>query len=44
MCSSDLYWKNLMFRTDVKIPLYQYVRGTQVEHGIEINLGMGVVF
>jgi hypothetical protein len=38
------YWKNLMFRTDVKIPLYQYVRGTQVEHGIEINLGMGVVF
>ena len=38
------YWNNLMFRTDVKFPVYQYARGTQLDRGIEINVGMGVAF
>lgn len=38
------YWNNLMIRADVKIPVYQYVRGTQVSYGTEVNVGLGVAF
>jgi hypothetical protein len=38
------YWNNLMLRTDIKIPVYQYARGTQVGRGTEFNVGLGVAF
>jgi hypothetical protein len=38
------YWNNLMLRAEVKFPVYESVWGTQVAHGREFNIGLGVVF
>ncbi len=38
------YWNNLMLRTEVKFPVYESVRGTQVGRGIDFNVGLGVTF
>jgi hypothetical protein len=39
-----LYWNNLMFRAETKVPVYQFARGTQVGRGTEFNAGLGVTF
>lgn len=38
------YWNNLMLRAEVKFPVYESVSGTQVGHGIDFNVGLGVTF
>ncbi len=38
------YWRNLMLRAEVKFPVYEDVLGTQVGHGTEFNIGLGVAF
>ena len=38
------YWNNVMLRGEVKFPVYENVRGTQVGRGIDFNLGIGVTF
>ncbi len=38
------YWNNLMLRAEVKFPVYEDLWGTQVAHGTEFNLGIGVAF
>ena len=38
------YWNNIMLRTEVKFPVYESVWGTQVGHGIDFNVGLGVTF
>jgi len=39
-----LYRQNVMFRAEYKIPVYEQRNGTQVAHGNEINLGIGITF
>ena len=38
------YWNNVMLRAEVKFPVYESVRGTQVGHGTDFNIGLGVTF
>ena len=38
------YWNNVMLRTEAKFPVYENVFGTQVSHGIDLNVGLGVTF
>ena len=38
------YWNNLMLRAEVKFPVYENVRGTQVGHGTDFNIGLGIAF
>lgn len=38
------YWKNVMARGELKVPVYEHVRGTQFARGIQFNLGIGVTF
>ena len=38
------YRDNVMIRSEVKFPVYEKVRGTQVSHGTQWNFGIGVTF
>ena len=38
------YWRNVMVRGELKLPVYESVFGTQVSRGIQTNLGIGVTF
>jgi len=38
------YWNNLMLRAELKFPVYESVWATQVGRGIDLNVGLGVVF
>lgn len=38
------YRKNVMVRADVKFPVYEDVRGTQVSHGVQVSFGAGFTF
>jgi len=39
-----LYRNNLMFRTSLSFPLYEYVFGTQFSRGTKFNIGLGIAF
>jgi len=38
------YRNNMMFRTEYKIPVYEYALGSQVSYGNELNVGIGFTF
>ena len=38
------YWNNVMMRAEVKFPVYESVWKTQVKHGTDFNVGLGVAF
>ena len=38
------YWNNVMLRGEVKFSVYEDVWGTQLAHGTEFNIGIGVTF
>ena len=39
-----LYRNNIMFRSELKIPAFEDVKGTQISRGTEFNIGTGVTF
>ena len=38
------YRNNVMIRSEVKFPVYEKVRGTQVSHGTQLNVSIGLTF
>ena len=38
------YWHNVMLRAEVKFPVYEKVWGTQVGHGTDFRIGIGMAF